>query len=159
MSNSWWHHGPQLTRLLCPWDFPGKNTGVGCHFLLQGIFPTQDWTCISSVSCTSRRILYHLGSTFNIRIVNKIIYILFGGRAGGEGDDRGWDGCMASPTQWTWVCVDSGSWWWTGRPGMVRFMGLQSRTWLGNWTELNWRLQIQWVYYTYNISQNGPLIF
>ena len=34
-------HGLQLTRLLCPWDFPGKNTGVGCHFLLQGIFPTQ----------------------------------------------------------------------------------------------------------------------
>ena len=34
-------HGLQSTRLLCPWDFPGKNTGVGCHFLLQGIFPTQ----------------------------------------------------------------------------------------------------------------------
>ena len=37
-------------------------------------------------------------------------------RAGGEGDDRGWDGWMASPTQRTWVWVDSGSWWWTGRP-------------------------------------------
>ena len=37
-------------------------------------------------------------------------------RAGGEGDDRRWDGWMASPTQWTWVWVDSGSWWWTGRP-------------------------------------------
>ena len=35
-----WSHGPQ-TRLLCPWDFPGKNTGVGCHFLFQGNFPTQ----------------------------------------------------------------------------------------------------------------------
>ena len=34
-------HGLQPARLLCPWDFPGKNTGVGCHFLLQGIFPTQ----------------------------------------------------------------------------------------------------------------------
>ena len=34
-------HGLYPTRLLCPWDFPGKNTGVGCHFLLQGIFPTQ----------------------------------------------------------------------------------------------------------------------
>ena len=33
--------GLQSTKLLCPWDFPGKNTGVGCHFLLQGIFPTQ----------------------------------------------------------------------------------------------------------------------
>ena len=46
-------------------------------------------------------------------------------RAGGEGDNRGWDGWMASPTQWTWVCVDSASWWWTGRPGMLQFMGLQ----------------------------------
>ena len=58
-------------------------------------------------------------------------------REGGEGDDRGWDGWMASPTQWTWVWVDSGSWWWTGRPGMLRFTGLQR---VGNeWeTELNW---------------------
>ena len=44
-------------------------------------------------------------------------------RAGGEGDHRGWDGWMASPTQWPWVWVNSGSWWWTGRPGMLRFMG------------------------------------
>ena len=41
MSDSWWPHGLQPTRLLCPWDSPGKNTGVGCHSLLQGIFPTQ----------------------------------------------------------------------------------------------------------------------
>ena len=45
--------------------------------------------------------------------------------AGGEGDDRGWDGWMASLTRWTWVWVNSGSWWWTGRPGVLRFMGLQ----------------------------------
>ena len=58
-------------------------------------------------------------------------------RAGGEGDDRGWDGWMASPTQWTWVWVDSRSWWWTGRPGVLQFMGSQR---VGhNWvTELNW---------------------
>ena len=57
-------------------------------------------------------------------------------RAGGEGDDRRWDSWMASPTQWTWVWVDSGSWWWTGRPGVVRFMGSQrvGHDWL---TELN----------------------
>ena len=41
MSDSLRSHGLQPTRLLCPWDSPGKNTGVGCHFLLQGIFPTQ----------------------------------------------------------------------------------------------------------------------
>ena len=45
--------------------------------------------------------------------------------AGGEGDNRGWDGWMASPTQWTWVWVNSRSWWWTGRPGTLRFMGPQ----------------------------------
>ena len=44
---------------------------------------------------------------------------------GGQGDDRGWDGWMASLTQWTWVCVNSGRWWWTGRPGVLQFMGLQ----------------------------------
>ena len=41
VSNSLWPHGLQPTRLLPPWDSPGKSTGVGCHFLLQGIFPTQ----------------------------------------------------------------------------------------------------------------------
>ena len=45
--------------------------------------------------------------------------------AGGEGDDRGWDGWMASQTQWTWVWVNSRSWWWTGRPGVLWFMGWQ----------------------------------
>jgi len=58
-------------------------------------------------------------------------------RAGGEGDNRGWDVWMASPTQWTWVWVDSGSWLWTERPGMLQFMGLQ-RLGLDWATELNW---------------------
>ena len=54
-----------------------------------------------------------------------------------RGDDRGWDGWMASPTQWAWVWVNSGSWWWTGRPGMLQSMGLQivRHDWV---TELNW---------------------
>ena len=46
-------------------------------------------------------------------------------KAGGEGENKGWDGWMASPTQWTWVWVDSRSWWWTGRPGVLWFMGSQ----------------------------------
>ena len=58
--------------------------------------------------------------------------------AGGEGD-RGWDGWMASLTRWTWVWVNSGSWWWTGRPGVLRFMGSQrvGHDWAAelNWTE------------------------
>ena len=58
-------------------------------------------------------------------------------RAGGEGDDRGWDGWMASPTHCTCVWVDSRSWWWTGRPGVLWFMGLKrvGHDWA---TELNW---------------------
>ena len=59
--------------------------------------------------------------------------------AGGEGDDRGWEGWMASPTRWTWVWVNSGSWWWTGRPGVLQFMESQrDMTERLNWTELNW---------------------
>ena len=57
-------------------------------------------------------------------------------KAGGEGDDREWDGWMASLTQWTWIWVNSGSWWWTGRPGMLQSMGSQSQTrlnWLTDW--------------------------
>ena len=46
-------------------------------------------------------------------------------KAGGEGDNRAWDGWMASPTWWTWVWANSRSWWWTGRPGMLQSMGLQ----------------------------------
>ena len=56
---------------------------------------------------------------------------------GSEGDDRAWDGWMASPTWRTWVWVNSGSWWWTGRPGVLQFMGSQSQTWLSDWSELN----------------------
>ena len=57
--------------------------------------------------------------------------------AGGKGGDRGWDGWMASLTQWTWIWVDSGSWWWTGRPDVLRFLMSQrvGQDWV---TELNW---------------------
>ena len=64
-------------------------------------------------------------------------------KAGGEGDNREWDGWMASLTQWTWVCVGSGSWWWTGKPGMLQSMGLQSQTLLSDWSELNWSLRME----------------
>ena len=61
-------------------------------------------------------------------------------KAGGQGDDRGWDGWMALPTQWTWVWVSSRSWWWTGKPG--KSMGLQRVR--HNWaTELNWTMLSQ----------------
>ena len=59
-------------------------------------------------------------------------------KAGEEGDEKGWDAWMASPTQWIWVWINSGSWWWTGRPGMLQSM--RSQRVRHNWvTELNWR--------------------
>ena len=60
-------------------------------------------------------------------------------KAWGEGDDRGWDGWMASLTRWSWVWINSRSWWQTGKPGMLQSMGWQR---IGhNWaTELNWTL-------------------
>ena len=67
-------------------------------------------------------------------------------KAGGEGANRGWDGWMASLIQWKWYWVDSESWWWTGKPGVLQFMESQSRTWLSDWTELsliiNWRRSV-----------------
>ena len=60
-------------------------------------------------------------------------------KTGGDGDDRGWDGWMASLTQWTWISTSSESWWWTGRPGMLQSTGLQ-RVRHGWATELNSRL-------------------
>ena len=58
-------------------------------------------------------------------------------KAGGDGDDRGWDGWMASPTQWTWVWASSGSWCWTGKLGVLKSMGSQRVEY--DWvTELNW---------------------
>ena len=77
----------------------------------------------------------------------------------GEGDGRGWDGWMASPTQWTWVWVNSGSWWWTGRPGMLKSMGSQrvGHDWMTelNWTEhlpysITWDLLLTWQYFPSN---------
>ena len=78
--------------------------------------------------------------------------LMLGGIGGrGEGDDRGWDGWMASPTQWTWVWVNSGSGWWTGRPGVLQSMG--SKRVRHDWaTDLIW-----FVYFAFisNILRGG----
>ena len=65
--------------------------------------------------------------------------------AGGEGDNRGWDGWMASLTRWTWVSVNSRSWWWTGRPCVLWLMGSQNSdtTERLNWTEFHRTLQVR----------------
>ena len=59
-------------------------------------------------------------------------------KAGGEGDDRGWDGWLVSLTQWTWIWVNSMSWWWTGRPGLLQSMGSQR---VGH----NWVTELKWI--------------
>ena len=93
--------------------------------------------------------------------------------AGGEEDHRGWDGWMASLTRWTWVWVNSGRWWWTGRPGVLRFMGSQrvGHDWA---TELNWKYNssniskvfwspFTWIIYVFKVSLRkhnvGPCFF
>ena len=64
--------------------------------------------------------------------------------AGGKGDDRGWDGWMASLTRWVWV--NTGSWWWTGRPCMLQFMGLQR---IGQ----DWATELNTLYPWYNVMK------
>ena len=75
-------------------------------------------------------------------------------KAGGEGDDRGWDGWRASLTEWTWVWASSRSWWWTGRPGVLQSMGSQrvKHNWM---TEVNWNDFLCKI----NIARASILIF
>ena len=95
------------------------------------------WSWNSSTLATSREELTHW----------KRPWCWEGLGAGGEGDDRGWDGWMASLTRWMWVWVNSGSWWWTGRPGVLRFMGSQRvrHDWVTDliWSDL--KAGLQWV--------------
>ena len=97
----------------------GRRSVLGVHW--------RDWcwSWISNTLATSCEELTHLKRPWCWERL----------RVGGEGDDRGWHGWMTSPTQWTWVWVDSGSWRWTGRPGVLWFMGSQRHDWA---TELNW---------------------
>ena len=116
-------------RLLSvPWTARKSNQSI-----LKEISPgcsLEDWcwSWNSSTLATSCKELTHL----------KRLWCWEGLGAGGEGDDRGWNGWMASLARWTWVWVDSGSWWWTGRPGVLRFMGSQrvGHDWA---TEVKWR--------------------
>ena len=107
-------------------EFP-KVSSIKYHFPNFAIFGCHLWSWNSNTLATWCKKLTHLKRPW---CWDRL-------RAGEEGDDRGWDGWMASPTQWTWVWVDSQSWWWTGRPGVLWFMGLQRvrHDWV---TELNW---------------------
>ena len=72
-------------------------------------------------------------------------------------DEYGW---MASPTWWTWVWVNSGSWWWTRRPGVLLLLGSQSLTQLSNWAELNWRVpEREFFVFACDFFLRGNLLF
>ena len=84
---------------------------------------------LSPVQCHEPHSIVHQAQYFGhlMRRVDSLEKTLMLGGIGarGEGDNRGWDGWMASLTRWMWVWVNSRSWWWTGRPGVLRFMGSQ----------------------------------
>ena len=84
--------------------------------------------------------------------------------AEGERDHQGWDGWMVSLTRWTWVWVNSGRWWWTGRPGVQRFMGSQrvGHAWATelNWTEATEHTHSTWTtlcLYMQQFKRNRPI--
>ena len=91
------------------------------------------------------------------------------GLGAGERDDRGWDGWMASPTQWTWVCADSRRWWRTGKPSVLWSTGMQSQTRLTDWakpnfTRVNHFCPVHHCIFIVNVvlgsgHRGGPLIF
>ena len=126
-------------------DSLGKNTEVGCHHFLQGIIPTQG---LNPGLLHCRRILYQLChqlvrvwrnaiTQLHVQLIGKDSDAGKDWRWEEKGNDRGLDGWMISPTQWAWAWVSSRSWWWTGKPGMLR--SIRSQRVGHNWvTELNW---------------------
>ena len=117
--------------------FPLKNflfyIGVSLRSALGFLWRERCWSWNSSTFAISCEELTHW----------KRLWCWEGLGAGGEGENRGWDGWMASLTLWTWVWANSGSWWWTGSPGMLQFMGLQRvrHHWV---TELSWFWGVSW---------------
>ena len=115
------------------WEFLGLQGGPTSPFwrrsALGFLWKEWCWSWNSSTLATSCEELTHWTR----------LWCWEGLGAQEEGDNRGWDGWMASLTRWTWVWMNSERWWWTGRPGMLRFMGSQrvGHDWV---TELNWYL-------------------
>ena len=107
---------------------------------IQSVHPkgNQSWIFIGRINAEAETpILGHLMQRTDS--LEKIL--MLGKIEAGEGDNRGWDTWMASPTWWTWAWVISVSWWWTGKSGMLQSMGSQrvGHDWATEltWTELN----------------------
>ena len=119
---------------------------------IQPVHPKGDqpWVFIGRTGCWSWN-SNTLATSFEELTHWKRPWCWEGVGAGGEGDNRGWDGWMASLTQWAWVWVNSRSWWWTGRPGVLRFMGSQRVRY--DWaTELNWILYMAQYFFLSSIN-------
>ena len=125
---NWCFWAVELEKTLrVPWTARRSNQSILKEISLGVVWKDWCWSWNSNTSATSCEELTHW----------KRLWYWDGLGAGGEGDDKGWGGWMASPTWWTWVWVNSGNWWWTRRPGVLQFMGLQrvGHDWA---TELNW---------------------
>ena len=215
MSNSLWPHRLQPARLLFLWDFPAKNTGASCHFLLQGIFPTQglnshllclmNWQAVLYQLCHLESV-YFIGQHKEVKwcfwtvVLEKTLespldckeikpvnlkgnqsWILIG-RIDAEAptlwppDAKNW--FIGKDTDagkgWRWeekgMTEDEMVGWhhrldghefeqapevgvWTGKPGVLQFMGSQSWTWLSNWTELKEVKTPLWSSFPKSITQ------
>ena len=105
---------------------------------IQPVHPKADQSWVSIEGLRLKLKLQYFGHLMQRADSLEKTLMLGGIGAGGEGDDRGWDGWMASLTRWTWVWVKSGSWWWTGRAGVLQFMGSQrvGHGWVTELTEL-----------------------
>ena len=97
----------RLSRV--PWTERRSNQSILKTSVLNIHWKDWCWSWNSNTLATWCEELTHLKRPWSWEIL----------KAGGEGDNRGWDGWMASSTQWTWVWVNSGSWWWTGRLGVL----------------------------------------
>ena len=126
------------TRLLCPWNSPGKNTVR----YSRGFSQPRDRIHVQSI-LHCRQIPYHLthqGSSKTLATWCEELthwkrpWCWERLRAGGEGDNRRWNAWMASLAQWTWVWANSGREWMTGKPGVLQSMGSQRVGHDSNWT-------------------------
>ena len=134
-------------RLLrVPWTARRSNQSILKRSVLSVHQKDWCWSRISNTLATWCKELSHW----------KRPWYWEGLKGGGEGDDRGWDGRMASLTQWTWVWVNCRSWWWTGRPGVLRSQRAKH-----DWaTELNCNEKImkeEWKIRTSNLTSNIDL--
>ena len=136
------------------WTLALLTFGVGEDYWeslgLQGD-PTQSILKEISPGCSLKGLMLKLklqSSGHLMRRTDSLEKTLMLGKieGGRRGDDRGWDGWMASLILWTWVWINSGSCWWTRNPGVLWSMELQSRTRLSNWTELGFGGRLSGVF-------------